>query len=94
MSPIASSNTSHNSRPTSRPNSHFKDRGPKKVFQNKGTEIRTRLTPGDPFIFQDSFRPKKSFPFFTPSQALKKFLGLHEERAKPNTKETLRVIPF
>ena len=52
------------------------------------------MKPGEAFIYEDSFRPKKSFPFLTPNQALKKYLHIPEERAKPLEKGTLRVIPF
>ncbi len=39
-------------------------------------------------------RLKRSFPFLTPTQALKKHLALPEERTQPLQKETLRVIPL
>ena len=73
--------------------------GEKKNFRNffnSGKKLHTNshLKPGDSFVFEDSFRPRKSFPFLTPTQALKKFLHPVEERAKPLEKETLRVIPF
>ncbi len=63
-------------------------------FFDSGKTIKTNLRPGDSFIFEDSFRPKRSFPFLTPNQALKKFLHIPEEKAKPLAKGTLRVIPF
>lgn len=73
--------------------------GEKKNFRNffnSGKKLHTNshLKPGDSFVFEDSFRPRKSFPFLTPTQALKKFLHPVEERAKPLEKETFRVIPF
>lgn len=41
------------------------------------------------------FRNKKSFPFLTPQQAVKKYLfEFHEEEVTPIAPETLRVIPF
>jgi hypothetical protein len=39
-------------------------------------------------------RLKKSFPFLTPTQALKKHLAYTEEKARHHEKETLRIIPF
>lgn len=63
-------------------------------FFDSGKTLKTNLRPGDSFIYEDSFRPKRSFPFLTPNQALKKFLHIPEERAKPLEKEILRVIPF
>ncbi len=63
-------------------------------FFDSGKKLATNVKPGESFIFEDSFRPKKSFPFLTPTQALKKFLHIPEERAKPLEKGTLRVIPF
>lgn len=69
----------------------------KKPFRNffqSGKKINANLRPGDSFVFEDSFRPRKSFPFLTPKQALRKHLHQHEERVKPIPKETFRVIPF
>ena len=63
-------------------------------FFDSGKNIATNVKPGESFIFEDSFRPKKSFPFLTPVQAVKKFLHIPEERPKPLEKGTLRVIPF
>ena len=63
-------------------------------FFDSGKNINPNLRPGDSFVFEDSFRPKKSYPFLTPTQALKKYLHIPEERAKPIEKDTLRVIPF
>lgn len=71
--------------------------GEKKNFRNffhSGKKLNTNLKPGDSFIYEDSFRPRKSFPFLTPQQALKKHLHSHEERVKPLKKGTFRVIPF
>ncbi len=56
--------------------------------------MQSNLRPGDAFLFEDSFKPKRSYPFFTPAQALKKFLGQTEEKVKPISDGTLRVIPF
>lgn len=56
--------------------------------------MTTSIRPGEPFLYEDSFKPKKSFPFLTPVQALRKFLHIPEERVKPLNKETLRIIPF
>jgi Metallo-beta-lactamase superfamily len=63
-------------------------------FFDSGKTIKANLRPGDSFIYEDSFRPKRSYPFLTPAQALKKYLHIPEERAKPLAKGTLRVIPF
>ena len=63
-------------------------------FFDSGRKIQNNLRPGDSFLFEDSFKPKRSYPFFTPTQALKKYLAHPEERAKPLPKETLRVVPF
>jgi hypothetical protein len=56
--------------------------------------MTTHIRPGEPFLYEDSFKPKKSFPFLTPVQALRKFLHVPEERVKHLEKETLRIIPF
>lgn len=71
----------------------FATSGPRNFF-NSGKKIAEHIRPGDAFIFEDSFRPKKSFPFLTPNQALKKYLGLTEERPHHLEKGRLRVIPF
>lgn len=63
-------------------------------FFDGGKKIQSNLRPGDAFLYEDSFKPKRSYPFLTPAQALKKYLGEKEERLKPLSKETLRVIPF
>lgn len=71
--------------------------GEKKTFRNffsSGKKLELNIKPGDPFVYEDSFRPRRSFPFLTPNQALKKYLHIPEERAKPLQKGTLRVIPF
>jgi ribonuclease J len=63
-------------------------------FFDSGKALKTNLRPWDSFTYEDSFRPKRSFPFLTPAQALKKHLHIPEEKAKHLEKETLRVIPF
>ena len=71
--------------------------GEKKTFRNffqSGKKLSTNLKPGDSFIYEDSFRPRKTYPFLTPQQALKKHLHSHEERVKHLKKGTFRVIPF
>lgn len=68
--------------------------GAPRSFFDSGKKFQSNLRPGDPFLYEDSFKPKRSYPFLTPSQALKKFLWEKEEKIKPLTKETLRVIPF
>lgn len=45
--------------------------------------MNDHIRPGEPFLYEDSFKPKKSFPFLTPNQALKKHLHIPEERTKP-----------
>lgn len=82
---------------TKKSEKNFSKNGEKKNFRNffaSGKKINTNLKPGDSFLFEDSFRPRRSFPFATPQQALKKFLGGAEERVKPLEKGTFRVIPF
>lgn len=69
-------------------------KGAPRNFFDSGKKFQSNLRPGDSFIFEDSFRPKRSYPFLTPVQALRKFLGEKEEKVKPLQKETLRVIPF
>ena len=63
-------------------------------FFDSWKKMQSNLRPGDAFLFEDSFKPKRSYPFFTPAQALKKFLGQTEEKVKPLSDGTLRVIPF
>ncbi|MFZ4461204.1 MAG: ribonuclease J [Patescibacteria group bacterium] len=53
-----------------------------------------KLEPGASFITIPKFRNKRSFPFVTPQQALKKHLGYEELRVTPTPKDVLRVIPF
>lgn len=65
-----------------------------RTFFDSGKKMSANIKPGESFIYEDSFRPKRSFPFLTPQQALKKHLHIPEERAKPLEKATLRVIPF
>jgi ribonuclease J len=71
-----------------------KSSGAPRNFFDSGKKMQSNLRPWDSFLFEDSFRPKRSYPFFTPQQALKKFLWETEERVKPLAKGTLRVIPF
>lgn len=68
--------------------------GAPRNFFDSWKKMQSNLRPGDSFLFEDSFRPKRSYPFLTPAQALKKFLWLTEEKVKPLEKWTLRVIPF
>lgn len=78
-------------------NDKTENSGEKKNFRNffnSGKKLNISLKPGDPFMFEDSFRPRKSFPFLTPQQALKKHLHVHEDRVKHIEKDTFRVIPF
>ncbi len=74
-------------------NSPNTSRAPRSFFDG-GKKIQSNLRPGDAFLYEDSFKPKRSYPFLTPTQALKKYLWEKEERTKPLGKETLRVIPF
>lgn len=71
-----------------------KEKWAPRSFFDSGKKIQSNIRPGDSFIFEDSYKAKRSYPFLTPVQALKKFLGQHEEKVKPLQKETLRVIPF
>jgi len=83
-----------NKRFQSNTGAHPKDRGPSRNFFDSGKKLQSNLRPGDSFLFEDSYKAKRSYPFLTPVQALKKFLGQHEDKVKPLGKETLRVIPF
>ncbi len=83
--------------------SHFEKRKPfnnnraagKKFFpsmrQNQGDE---KLLPGASYLFPINKRNKKSFPFSTPKQAIRKKANVIELRPKPIEKGTLRIIPF
>lgn len=59
--------------------------------QNQGDE---RMAPGSSYLFPGSKRNKKSFPFSTPKQAIRRKNAPVEYRAKPIEKDTLRIIPF
>lgn len=63
-------------------------------FYDKWSAKTQNLQPWDSFVFEDSFRPRKSFPFSTPVQALAKHIHIPEKKVKPLKKWTLRVIPF
>ena len=68
---------------------------PKWFFHDaQSRAIRDTIRPWEPFIVEETMRLKKSFPFLTPNQALKKYLALPEDRVKPLEKWTLRVIPL
>lgn len=68
---------------------------PKWFFHDRqGREIRETIRPWEPFLVDETMRLKKSFPFLTPNQALKKYLALPEDRVKPLEKWTLRIIPL
>lgn len=79
--------------PPSKPNMPHKKTWFRNFFDS-GKKMTTHIRPGEPFLYEDSFKPKKSFPFLTPVQALRKFLHIPEERVKHLEKETLRIIPF
>lgn len=68
---------------------------PKKFFgsirQNQSDE---KLLPGSSYLFPANRRNKKSFPFSTPKQAIRRKNVPVELRPKPIEKETLRIIPF
>lgn len=68
---------------------------PKKFFgsmrQNQADE---KLLPGSSYLFPINKRNKKSFPFSTPKQAIRKKDNPIELRPKPIEKDTLRIIPF
>ena len=68
-------------------------KGAPRNFFDSGKKFQSNLRPGDSFIFEDSFRPKRSYPFLTPVQALRKFLGEKEEKVKPLQKETETTFP-
>jgi hypothetical protein len=48
--------------------------GAPRNFFDSGKKLHSNLRPGDSFLFEDSFRAKRSYPFLTPVQALRKFL--------------------
>ncbi len=51
-----------------------KKTGAPRSFFDSGKKIQSNLRPGDSFLFEDSYKPKRSYPFLTPTQALKKYL--------------------
>ena len=73
---------------------HPNEKWAPRSFFDSGKKIQSNLRPGDSFLFEDSYKPKRSYPFLTPTQALKKYLGQTEDRVKSLNRETLRVIPF
>ncbi len=81
-------------KPNSRKNPGDKVRRPARSFFTKTQEKTTNAKPGEPFMFEDSFRPRRSFPFYTPKEAFHKHLDRKEEKVKPLKKDTFRVIPF
>lgn len=85
-------NKKYHKNPNEKPSGEKK--GTFRNFFDSGKKMSDHVRPGESFLFEDSFRPKKSFPFLTPTQALKKHLHIPEERSKPLEKGTLRVIPF
>ncbi len=84
----------HNKRFQKNTSTTPKEKWALRSFFDSWRKIQNNLRPWDSFLFEDSFKPKRSYPFFTPVQALKKFLGNPEERVKPLAKETLRIVPF
>jgi ribonuclease J len=78
---------SRTARPSRGSSSSSFARGPKSAVEAYGG--------GAPFVSIPKFRNKKSFPFLTPQQAVKKYLfEFHEEEVTPIAPETLRIIPF
>lgn len=68
---------------------------PKWFFSEKrGKPMHETIRPWEQFIVDETFRAKRSFPFLTPNQALKKHLALPEDRTKTLEKWTLRIIPL
>jgi len=68
---------------------------PKKFFGGmKQNQTDEKLLPGSSYLFPINKRNKKSFPFSTPKQAIRKKDNPIELRPKPIEKETLRIIPF
>ncbi len=49
---------------------------------------------GSSFVSIPKFKNKRAFPFVTPANALKKYLGYEELRATPCPQDVLRIIPF
>ena len=72
-----------------------KPQAPRNFFR-WGKEIKEHIRPWERFIIEEKMRLKRSFPFLTPSQALKKFLNYREDKARPyeTSSDILRVIPF
>ncbi len=72
---------------SNKPHSSQKSGGQKKRnfrnFHDRKPAPRQNLQAGDSFIFQDSFRPRKSFPFLTPGQALAKHIHIPEKKVRP-----------
>ncbi len=68
---------------------------PKKFFGGmKQNQTDEKLLPGSSYLFPINKRNKKSFPFSTPKQAIRKKDNPIELRPKPIEKGTLRIIPF
>lgn len=53
-----------------------------------------KYEPGASFVSVPKFRNKRAFPFVTPQNALKRFIGLEELRPTPTPENVLRVIPL
>ena len=89
-------NQEHKFSPGTSKTTYSNDRQAPRPFQGGSRNIKNEvLGAGASFVSIPKFRNKKSFPFLTPQQAVKKFLyEFHEETPTPIGKETLRIIPF
>jgi ribonuclease J len=69
---------------------------PKKYFQSKRREFAPEQTfaPGASFVAIPKFKNKRAFPFVTPQNALKKFIGQEELAPTPTPPGVLRIIPL
>ena len=89
-------NQEHKFSPGANKPPYSNDRQAPRPFQGNNRNMKSEaLGAGASFVSIPKFRNKKSFPFLTPQQAVKKFLyEFHEETPTDIPKETLRIIPF
>lgn len=76
-------------------NKHYHDR--KKDFFSKplfSQGTKEISLPGGSYLFPPNRRNRKSFPFLTPQQAIRRQAAPIEHRPKPIEPDTLRIIPF
>jgi ribonuclease J len=64
-------------------------------FRNdRKDDMSKKLEPGSSFVSIPKFRNKRSFPFITPQNAVKTFLGYEELKPTPTPEDVLRIIPL